>query len=168
MTERVTEPKLTRRILVDTREQLPWQFEHIDYQTGEVTNHPSVLDTLGEGDYSLEGLESYVRLERKSLPDLVQTITWGRKAWCAELSRLQETIQHPFIYVEGCWHDIAEHAYRNNVKPQAVTGSVLSFMHDFARVQWVWCGTRRLAEAMAVRHFSIIERRIDKPKRQTA
>lgn len=46
------------RILIDTREQLPYQFEN------------SEVGTIPVGDYSICGLENHVAVERKELNDL--------------------------------------------------------------------------------------------------
>ena len=52
-------------IVVDTREQTPFEFRHEKYET------TTKQGTLSVGDYSLAGLEDKVAVERKSLPDLV-------------------------------------------------------------------------------------------------
>ena len=56
-------------IIVDTREQQPWPFEHMDKSV-------SKLDT---GDYSLRGLEDIFCIERKgSVSEFANNITEKR------------------------------------------------------------------------------------------
>lgn len=68
-------------VLVDTREQTPWDFS------------PSVAPlraTLHSGDYSLPGLSDWVAIERKSLPDLLKSIASERDRFFRELERLSD------------------------------------------------------------------------------
>lgn len=58
------------RVLIDTREQRPWTFSR---------DTTSEFVTLTEGDYSFAGYSDRVRIERKSLADLVGSITTGRE-----------------------------------------------------------------------------------------
>jgi hypothetical protein len=75
-------------IIVDTREQQPWSFEH------HVTAHRK-LDT---GDYSIEGLESIVAIERKkSVNEIANNIVESR--FKDVISRLSQ-IKYPFILME--------------------------------------------------------------------
>ncbi len=57
-------------IVVDTREQEPYGFD-----AGRVR---VIRRALPAGDYSLEGMESTVAVERKSLPDFVSTVIHSR------------------------------------------------------------------------------------------
>lgn len=66
-------------IIVDTREQTPLRFP--GYQT--------VRATLHQGDYSIAGHEADFAVERKSLKDLLGTLTYGRRRFEAELDRLR-------------------------------------------------------------------------------
>ncbi len=70
-------------IVVDSREQLPFSFKgHTCYEGTTVTT-----GTLNTGDYSLEGLTSFVAVERKSLPDLVMCLGKERERFVRELER---------------------------------------------------------------------------------
>jgi ERCC4-type nuclease len=56
-------------VLVDTREQLPLSFERFpNWIAGERRA------TLKTGDYTVEGMETALVLERKSLGDLIGTL----------------------------------------------------------------------------------------------
>ena len=64
------------KILIDTRERKPYKFET-----------PSKTATLKTGDYSLSGAEHLVAIERKTIDDLVSSLTINRKRFERELFR---------------------------------------------------------------------------------
>lgn len=68
------------RIVVDTREQLPYKFGKLE----------SVRKKLDAGDYSLEGLESQVAVERKSKPDAYGCVGKGRDRFERHLEKLAQ------------------------------------------------------------------------------
>jgi len=76
-------------VVVDTREQEPYVF---DPQCVAVTRH-----ALPAGDYSIEGREDSVTVERKTLEDFVSTVIRGRKRSFKEspLARFP-------VYLFGC------------------------------------------------------------------
>ncbi len=53
------------KLVVDNREQVPYRFEAEQYQPVSIETN-----NLTTGDYSLQGFESYIAIERKSLADL--------------------------------------------------------------------------------------------------
>jgi ERCC4-type nuclease len=88
-------------VLVDTRERepLPLHANHPNWIAGERRI------ALKTGDYTVEGMETLLCLERKSLPDLVAcTVTYRRRflAACGRLARFQWTA----ILVEATLEDI--------------------------------------------------------------
>ena len=105
--------------LIDTREQRPLDLSPLAME-------PATLDT---GDYSLAGLESLVRVERKSLPDLVVCVGPERERFERELVRLRG-FPHRLLVVEATWTDIEEHGYRSKTTPASVIGSLLAWMSD--------------------------------------
>jgi len=158
----VNYPPLERPIVVDTREQLPWEFDFVNKSTGELMDYATVSQKMDEGDYELEGLHETCVIERKSLPDFVSSITWGRDRFSAELKRMQERVEHPFVFIECNVDQVLRGDYQNNVVPRAIIGSTLSFAVDFPAVHFVWCGSRRYAEAQALLLFADIEREMKK------
>lgn len=75
-------------ILVDTREQTPWEFSH--YSTAK-----QKLDT---GDYTVSGLEDKLAIERKkSVGEIANNIT--EKRFVDVLERLS-SYEYPFILLE--------------------------------------------------------------------
>jgi len=76
------------KIVVDTREQLPlWK-----------TN--TVIKKLDAGDYSIEGFEDKICIERKSLADLFGTLGKGHKRFKEELKRA-ESLDYFAIVIDG-------------------------------------------------------------------
>lgn len=72
-------------IIVDRREQLPYQFEsHKNWIGGTKT------ESLPTGDYSVEGYQNLISLERKTLNDIVGSLMSGRNRFLNEIERLSE------------------------------------------------------------------------------
>lgn len=119
-------------IIVDTREQTPWAF-----------SEPTIRATLKTGDYSAQGLEDVVAIERKSLPDLVSSLTWGRQRFMREVERLK-TFERRAIIVEGTFDDLTSKDYRGNATPQSLVASVLAIAVDHG-VPVIFAGNPRKA-----------------------
>lgn len=126
------------KILVDTREQRPFTFEHERY---DVQIQPG---TLSAGDYSLAGLQDKVAVERKSLPDLVQCLGRERERFERELQR-GAAIDAFAVIVEASWADLAGGNFRSQLNPHAACQSVLAFMARY-RVSFLFAGSRAAAE----------------------
>ena len=125
-------------ILVDSREQKPFAFEHGRY---DVQIQPG---TLTVGDYSLRGLEDKVAVERKSLPDLVQCLGRERERFERELLR-GAALDAFAVVVEGSWSDLANGNFRSQLNPHAACQSVLAFMARY-RTPFLFAGSRPAAE----------------------
>ena len=67
-------------IVIDTRENRPYSF------TDKVE---TVEKALPAGDYSLQGYETQIAIERKSLDDYVQTVIHAQERFARELSLLR-------------------------------------------------------------------------------
>jgi len=131
---------------VDTREQTPWEF-----------GGQEILRTkLDQGDYSLEGLEHLVSIERKSLPDLAGSITKGRDRFMREIERLRDHVKWPIIYIECSRQDIDDRKYRSAVHPNAILGTLQTIWLRFG-VPFHLGGDHRLAAMDAMRLFHRIE-----------
>ena len=125
-------------ILVDAREQRPFNFEHERY---DVQIQPW---TLTVGDYSLRGLEDKVAVERKSLPDLVQCLGRERERFERELLR-GAALDAFAVVVEGSWSDLANGNFRSQLNPHAACQSTLAFMSRY-RTPFLFAGSRPAAE----------------------
>ncbi len=106
-------------IIIDTREQRPWSFSR-----WPVKCERRKLDT---GDYSLNGIECGISIERKSLDDLIGCLMGSnRDRFERELERSMD-IYRFFVVVEGSWQDIAKQRYVSKIKPQSVMQSIMAF-----------------------------------------
>jgi ERCC4-type nuclease len=87
-------------VLIDTREQTPLPLERFDNWFAGIKTA-----TLGTGDYSIEGMEHLVCLERKSLVDLVGTLMHNRERFFRQLERMQ-AFPYRAILVEASYEDV--------------------------------------------------------------
>jgi ERCC4-type nuclease len=120
------------RIVIDTREQLPLDFSRwpdVEVEVG----------TLNAGDYSLAGLEDKFGLERKSIPDLVASLTTGRERMVRELERLR-SFEFKAIIVEGTLEQIANHDYRSQASPESILQTIAAW-HVRYSIPTLWCGS---------------------------
>ena len=103
------------KILVDTREHLPYAFDT-----------PSEIGTVPVGDYSIAGLESCVAIERKTLDDLIGCLTAGRERFERELHK-GRALDYFALVVEGSLSDIAKGQYRSKMQSKAAVQSLMAF-----------------------------------------
>jgi DNA excision repair protein ERCC-4 len=101
------------RIIIDTREQDPLVFQ----------NMPSEVGTLTSGDYSLAGLEHHFAVERKSIDDLVGSVSRQRERFEREMCRLRGC-EFRRLLVVGTRKDIENGAYHSKMQPKAVLASL--------------------------------------------
>lgn len=103
------------RIVIDTREQTPWTFEGLSVGT--------TCAKLEAGDYSIEGLERRVAIERKSIDDWCGTVLRDRQRFYRELELLR-ALDFRCVIIEASVRDITRHLYKSAVSPEAVLGFV--------------------------------------------
>lgn len=110
-------------VLVDTREQEPFPLH---------ANHPNWIGgercvALKTGDYTVEGMEHLLRLERKSLADLVACTVTYRERFVAACDRLAR-FPHKAILIEATLEGIKGGFERfgipSLVHPNAVCGTL--------------------------------------------
>lgn len=125
------------KILVDTREQLAYDFSMLDAQIERAT--------LPSGDYSLPSFQDRVGIERKELNDLIACLMGpNRERFEKELARLAR-YDLGLVVVEASLEDVAQGRYRSEMKPHAALQSILSFQVRY-RVPFVWAGDRKGGE----------------------
>lgn len=129
MTSLQTQPT----ILTDTREQQPLVF----------SNLPSERASLITADYSVQGLEDTLLIERKSIPDLIGSLFGkDRERFQRELQRmLSVPSRHLFIIGEGEGvtpeEQIRRHDYRSQTLPHVVLASVSAIQAKGIQVHWL-------------------------------
>lgn len=111
-------------IVVDTREQLPYDFPG------------ATRGTLRTGDYSIRGYEDRVAVERKSFDDLIGCVGRGRKRFREQIRRLGE-LDHGAIVIEASMSRILAGHDLSKINPAAVVNTLISWSIRFG-VQ-VWC-----------------------------
>jgi ERCC4-type nuclease len=122
-------------VVVDTREQEPYTFDPRSVTV--------IRRALPAGDYSIEGHEDSVAVERKTLEDFVTTVIRSRKRFKRELQRLSGYAA-ACVVVEADLSDILGGRYRSGANPNAVLGAVLSIVVDFD-IPVFFCSDRQAA-----------------------
>jgi len=135
-------------IIVDTREQLPWEFGA----------HATAKRKLDTGDYSIEGLENLLTIERKqSVSEIANNIT--EKRFPAFLERMSQ-IPHKFILFEFDLQDVYDFPVGSDIpkskwdKLRVKNNYILkqiSLFHIKYGIHTIFCGDSDNAEKMAVR-----------------
>ncbi len=137
-------------IIIDTREQEPYAF---DPDTIEIKNK-----ALAVGDYSLDGFEEVVCIERKSLQDYVQSVIRRRDRFMKEVERLS-AMPHSCIVVECDLSNIMGRHYRSGAHPSSVLGATLSLMIDHG-VPVCFCSDRQLARIFTEMYLRRVYKRL--------
>lgn len=140
-------------VLKDTREQKGWNF--LDFDEVEVQSA-----TLQTGDYTLQGCENTLIIERKgSVSELAHNIFTD--SFKRELERMA-TYDHPFLILEFSLHDVEIYPNNKNIPPRVrrkirVSGSyILSCLSHFMLVYGIHvvpCGNAIMAEKFVMKIF---------------
>jgi ERCC4-type nuclease len=154
--ERPTEFVCPFTVLVDTREGLPYTFEGLT-TTAEEGNLPicvcQIRRTLPVGDYAIEGYPRGVIVERKSPPDLFQSVA-KRRNMEHRLTAMNEEYEYACFVVE-CELSAIYLNPQSDYSPTALGRSVISWQQKYRNVHWMFCPGRRFAEQWT---FRVLER----------
>ena len=103
--------------IIDSREQHPL----------DVSPLQAVKGTLVTGDYSVEGLEHAIAIERKSLDDLLSCCGRERERFDACVQRM---LAYPVLalVVEASWADVAAGNWRSKLSPKQVEASLMGWI----------------------------------------
>jgi ERCC4-type nuclease len=140
-------------IIVDTREQDPLVFTHLESRRG----------MLITGDYSIAGMTELIAIERKSISDLVGCVMGqNRERFERELHRLRG-FRFKRLLVVGSRGEIEVQRYHSRISPKAVLGSLAAWECRFdvpivyaatpaqAAIQvetWCWYFAREMVEVV--------------------
>jgi DNA excision repair protein ERCC-4 len=122
-------------IVVDTREQFPFRFCSPEIQI--------VKKALPAGDYSIDGFETTIAVERKELNDYVNTIIRDKDRFKRELLKLQQ-YQDACIVVEASLQEIMNANYTSAVHSNAVFGATTSIIVDY-KIPVYFASNRQIA-----------------------
>lgn len=120
------------RIVIDTREQKPYKFGKI----------PVIIKTLNAGDYSIEGMEHLISIERKSQLDFYGSIAKGRERFYRMWDRLS---RHEFLgmVIECDESDVlAPELTYSEINKNSVYSTIISF--EIKRGIHVYYGSRKM------------------------
>jgi ERCC4-type nuclease len=134
-------------VIVDTREQQPWSFQH----------NATASRKLDTGDYSIEGLENILCIERKkSVSEIANNIT--EKRFKDVLTRMMD-YKYAFILFEFNVDDILRFPIGSTVprkmwdKIKISAGFIMKNiieMQVYFGVRTIFCGSAENAEKIAI------------------
>jgi hypothetical protein len=154
-------------VVVDSREQQPFAFTGLrgDAVQGRRTLLVrAVTRCLPAGDYSLEGFEGQMAVERKSLADLFNTLGQSRARFSRELQTLS-AYAFSAVVIEAGWETIlGRPPPRSRLNPKTVFRSVIAWQQLWPRLHWWALPSRAVAEVTTLR---ILERFWKNQQKQT-
>jgi ERCC4-type nuclease len=106
----------------------------------------------GLADYTINGHERRIQIERKSISDLFGTLGQRRQKFEEEVARLHETCHYAAVIVEGSLRMVREWQGHGPV-PKSVEGTIRAWSMRYSRVHWHLRPTRFDAERKAVELF---------------
>jgi ERCC4-type nuclease len=112
------------KIRVDSREQLPYQFET-----------SSEVGTIPVGDYSIVGIENHVAIERKELNDLIGCLCHDRERFEKELHK-GRALDYFALIIEGSLSDVVNGDYRSRMNSKAAIQSLLALSVRYRLPVW--------------------------------
>jgi ERCC4-type nuclease len=165
MARKTTKPKKSLEcpftVIVDTRETLPYRFEGL---TGNASQNyrPLIVNkiwqSLPTGDYSIEGFEDVLCIERKTLADLFGSVGGERARFEREHQRMREMVDaggFACVLIEAtrhaCLYRPPKHS-KTNSRSVYETGMSWSIKY---RVPWIFTTGRSYAERDC---FSLLEK----------
>lgn len=117
---------ITRRIpkpvvLVDTREKYPFDFSRFPNWIADEKRQ-----ALKVGDYSVEGMETLLALERKTLTDLITTVIQQRERFFKLCEKMMK-YRWRALLIEASYEDVKSpygEEYNTSAHPNAVSGTL--------------------------------------------
>lgn len=144
-------------LLVDSREQKPYQFAGVDTEVA----------TLNVGDYTYEGWSDTFAVERKSLDDLASSLGHDRTRFESEVRRANglaninddgnpipgtkpdHSLDEFVVVIEAHPDDVYEYAgtkrcpnYYSDIYPNSVIGTIEQWPDKYPTLDFHWAGSR--------------------------
>lgn len=142
-------------VIVDTREQTPFTFERFDNWIGGTLSM-----ALPTADYSVQGMESLIALERKTLTDVVGSVLQNRERFLRMCERLAD-YKHKAILIEASYTEIkTPYRFTSDVRahPNGVVGTLDAIEAKYGIPIIYSASDRALAEERAAswlsKHFT--------------
>jgi len=128
-------------LLVDTREQNPFDFSRFDGWFAGVEKKALAL-----GDYSVVGLENHCVVERKELSDLVRSCTIDREVFVRRLRRMAE-YPHRLLVITSAMSQVKSPYSHSKIDPNQVTQFLIAALAGL-HVPFVCSETHELGEEL--------------------
>lgn len=133
-------------VLVDTREQNPFNFSRFDGWFAGVEKKALKL-----GDYSLAGLEELCIVERKDLSDLVHSFTAERPAFISRLRRMS-TYPQRLLVITAPLSTVKSSYPFSNANPNRILQSLVAMLAGW-NVPFVCTETHELGEEIVASYL---------------
>jgi ERCC4-type nuclease len=127
-------------ILIDTREQTPFT----------LAGYTTRIATLKTGDYSVEGFEDKIAVERKSKEDAYGCVGSGRRRFIECLERLAALERAAVVIERSIENFDQEPPARTRIDSSMAVGSYISWSCKY-RIPVFWCHNKLYAERITVR-----------------
>ena len=128
-------------ILVDTREQNPFDFSRFEGWFAGIEKKPLQL-----GDYSVAGLEDVCVVERKDLPDLIHSLTAERSVFVNRLRRMSRC-PHRLLVITAVLSQVKSPYPHGGVNPNRITQSLIAVLAG-PQVPFLCTETHELGEEL--------------------
>lgn len=135
-------------IWIDTREQKPIRF-----------GCPTKYVSLAFGDYCCPQNASNIYVERKSISDLISTISQGWERFNGELERVVEADSYLFVLVEvdltqAMSFNFLPHMRYTKATPDFIFNRIRTLCQEYKNIQFVFCKGRTHLSDVAKKIFS--------------
>ncbi|MBW1794827.1 MAG: hypothetical protein JRJ38_10420 [Deltaproteobacteria bacterium] len=116
-------PKPT--VIIDSSERMGYTFcRFSNWFAGTVKKR------LKHGDYSIQGMEEQISIERKTLPDLVGSIIFKRKQFIKNMEQFSN-LKKKCVVIEASFSEVKSLYSESNAHPNAVVGSLIAIQEKW-------------------------------------
>ena len=127
-------------VLVDSREQHPWDLSPMRIETTALTT----------GDYA-SACGRYLLERKNSVDELISCMTSGRERFERELERMQ-AFASAIVLVEDNYANLATGCYRSKMNKDSALATLVAWQQRY-QIPFHFCGTRDEAERFARSYF---------------
>jgi len=145
-------------IIIDTSEKKPWKFG--GGNTSPARRFTAIRRKLDTGDYSFEGYEDQIAVERKSINDLGNCLGGDRLRFEGQLLRLRK-IKYRAVVIEAGMADILRGGYFSKLPPDEFLRRITGLMVRY-RVMFLLGGSVNCARKLALSFMVSSWRQLDK------
>ena len=133
-------------VLVDTREQTPFDFSRFDGWFAGIEKRPLKL-----GDYSAAGLEDVCVVERKDLSDLIDSLTVERSVFVNRL-RLMSHCPHRLLVITASLSQVKSPYPHGSANPNRITQSLIAMLAGL-QIPFLCTETHELGEELVASYL---------------